>query len=188
MNYKFYKTEKIKSGRSRCPRREVAILGGNPKYVDAQGVERWTLSGNRTDTKRRWEEDKRRSLGIQPPAPKAPPEVISAKNVANVARWREANPDKLSVQRAKGNFVRRSAVRGRVLEAIGGVFLAEQRTAQNNCCAYCGTFLFDGGHQDHVIPVARGGAHIRKNIVWACEPCNLRKGAKLGWVPFWGSK
>ena len=71
------------------------------------------------------------------------------------------------------------------MEPITPEFLAEQRAAQGDCCAYCAAPLFGDGHQDHIVPVARGGAHVRSNIVWACEPCNLRKGAKLGWVPFW---
>ena len=45
-------------------------------------------------------------------------------------------------------------------------------------CQYC-------GHQnkqltiDHVIPKRSGGGHTWHNIVTACAPCNLRKGAKL---------
>jgi 5-methylcytosine-specific restriction endonuclease McrA len=45
------------------------------------------------------------------------------------------------------------------------------------CCQYCGakgdlTF-------DHVVPRARGGVTSWENVVAACSPCNLRKGAKL---------
>jgi 5-methylcytosine-specific restriction endonuclease McrA len=44
------------------------------------------------------------------------------------------------------------------------------------CCQYCGqkgdlTF-------DHVVPRARGGITSWENVVAACSPCNLRKGAK----------
>ncbi len=45
-------------------------------------------------------------------------------------------------------------------------------------CQYC-------GHQnkqltiDHVIPKRSGGGHTWHNVVTACAPCNLRKGAKL---------
>ena len=44
------------------------------------------------------------------------------------------------------------------------------------CCQYCGksgemTF-------DHVIPRARGGRTTWENVVAACSPCNLYKGAK----------
>jgi 5-methylcytosine-specific restriction endonuclease McrA len=44
------------------------------------------------------------------------------------------------------------------------------------CCQYCGargdlTF-------DHVVPRARGGTTTWENVVAACSPCNLRKGAR----------
>ncbi len=44
------------------------------------------------------------------------------------------------------------------------------------CCQYCGgkgdlTF-------DHVVPRARGGVTSWDNVVAACSPCNLRKGAR----------
>jgi len=46
----------------------------------------------------------------------------------------------------------------------------------NFCCQYCGakgdlTF-------DHVVPRAAGGVTSWENVVAACSPCNLRKGAK----------
>jgi 5-methylcytosine-specific restriction endonuclease McrA len=44
------------------------------------------------------------------------------------------------------------------------------------CCQYCGTkgdLTFD-----HVVPRARGGVTSWRNVVAACSPCNLRKGAR----------
>jgi len=43
-------------------------------------------------------------------------------------------------------------------------------------CAYCG----EHGRLtlDHVVPLARGGAHRIENLVAACKPCNSRKGAR----------
>jgi 5-methylcytosine-specific restriction endonuclease McrA len=41
-------------------------------------------------------------------------------------------------------------------------------------CAYCGRSDARIG-QDHVIPIARGGAHTASNVVPACFPCNQRK-------------
>lgn len=188
MKTALYKTDKIKSGRPRCPFRSAAVDLRVPRYTDAGGVVRFTSSGNAVAAKREWDTDRRRALGVEPPTPKAAPEVIAAKNRANVKRWKSENPDKLRVLRAKDNFIRRSAVRGRTLEPVTAEFLAAQREMQSDSCAYCATSLSGGGHQDHVIPVAKGGAHAPSNIVWACEPCNLRKGAKLGWVPFWSGK
>jgi 5-methylcytosine-specific restriction endonuclease McrA len=47
-------------------------------------------------------------------------------------------------------------------------------------CAYC---LWPLGtvHWDHVIPVVRDGGSTQGNLVPACPPCNLRKGARLLW-------
>jgi 5-methylcytosine-specific restriction endonuclease McrA len=55
-------------------------------------------------------------------------------------------------------------------------------------CAYCDAFAT---HLDHVQPIAKGGADVEANIVPACAPCNLSKGAKtlaewsetFGYVP-----
>ncbi len=44
------------------------------------------------------------------------------------------------------------------------------------CCQYCGSkgdLTFD-----HVMPRSRGGVTSWENVVAACSPCNLRKGAK----------
>jgi 5-methylcytosine-specific restriction endonuclease McrA len=45
------------------------------------------------------------------------------------------------------------------------------------CCHYCGTQTTLT--MDHVIPLSKGGKHIKENIVPACLPCNLKKGTKL---------
>jgi 5-methylcytosine-specific restriction endonuclease McrA len=42
-------------------------------------------------------------------------------------------------------------------------------------CAYCNRVAT---HLDHVHPLSKGGADAEHNIVPACAPCNLSKGAK----------
>ena len=51
------------------------------------------------------------------------------------------------------------------------------QAAQKGKCYYCRkkTRLT----QDHVIPLSKGGAHNKQNVVGACLPCNLAKGAKI---------
>lgn len=44
-------------------------------------------------------------------------------------------------------------------------------------CAYCGR-QGDGLTPDHVVPLSRGGDNALSNIVPACGPCNLSKGAR----------
>lgn len=45
----------------------------------------------------------------------------------------------------------------------------------NDPCAYCGG---PGEHDDHVVPLARGGTDHWWNIARACSACNLSKGSK----------
>jgi 5-methylcytosine-specific restriction endonuclease McrA len=58
--------------------------------------------------------------------------------------------------------------------------MQEKLLAQNYQCYWCDEFFGDKTpHQDHVIPVSRGGLHMLDNLVWACAPCNLQKQAQL---------
>ncbi|GAA0840491.1 hypothetical protein GCM10008915_36110 [Bifidobacterium pullorum subsp. gallinarum] len=51
-----------------------------------------------------------------------------------------------------------------------------------NSCAYCGESQ-ESLHQDHVIPLSKGGPYTASNIVPACEHCNLSKSNVD--MPFW---
>jgi 5-methylcytosine-specific restriction endonuclease McrA len=53
--------------------------------------------------------------------------------------------------------------------------LMEIWNASSGLCVYCGS---GGEHFDHVSPLSKGGLHCAENLVLACAPCNLRKGAK----------
>ena len=48
-------------------------------------------------------------------------------------------------------------------------------------CRYCGRRV-KSFHLDHVMPVSLGGTNDIDNLVVACSPCNLRKGASV-WKP-----
>lgn len=50
-------------------------------------------------------------------------------------------------------------------------------------CPYCDSLLFTGHirnkiHQDHFIPIAKGGQHVPWNILPACQRCNSMKNSK----------
>ena len=46
-------------------------------------------------------------------------------------------------------------------------------------CQYCRTKVtLENGTYDHVVPRARGGQTVWRNIVTCCEPCNSKKGDK----------
>lgn len=53
----------------------------------------------------------------------------------------------------------------------------------NNKCAYCGTET--NLTQDHFVPVSKGGAYTKENIVPACISCNCSKNNKdfFEWYP-----
>jgi 5-methylcytosine-specific restriction endonuclease McrA len=49
-------------------------------------------------------------------------------------------------------------------------------------CRYCGRSGRDEGvvlHADHIVPVVAGGETTERNLITACEACNLGKGAGL---------
>jgi 5-methylcytosine-specific restriction endonuclease McrA len=45
-------------------------------------------------------------------------------------------------------------------------------------CFYCeNTVPLSQGSCDHIIPVVKGGATDKHNLVFSCKPCNFEKGA-----------
>ncbi|KKL81628.1 hypothetical protein LCGC14_1992810, partial [marine sediment metagenome] len=44
-------------------------------------------------------------------------------------------------------------------------------------CHYCGV-KSDELHQEHVVPLSKGGGYTAENIVPACRQCNSSKGTK----------
>ncbi len=49
--------------------------------------------------------------------------------------------------------------------------------AHGGACRYCGEHA--ANHVDHINPVARGGLANIKNLILACDTCNLAKSSKL---------
>lgn len=47
--------------------------------------------------------------------------------------------------------------------------------AYGGTCAYCDA---PAEHLDHVVALSRGGADAAHNLLPACAPCNLSKGAR----------
>lgn len=65
--------------------------------------------------------------------------------------------------------------------ADAAAFIREVRSAPLVVCTYCERAVPGSrAHIDHVIPLSRGGLHIRLNLAAACEPCNRQKGALTG--------
>lgn len=77
--------------------------------------------------------------------------------------------------RRKANTARR--------RAAPGCFTKEDvisiRAAQKGKCAICRVSLGRSYHVDHIVPIAKGGTHNRRNLQLLCAPCNIAKGAKV---------
>lgn len=86
----------------------------------------------------------------------AHPERLSA--------WRKANPDKVREYNAR----RYAATSGTTVD-YAAIYAA------HDVCYLCGGTLVNPVHMDHVIPLARGGAHSVGNLLPAHARCNLRK-------------
>lgn len=50
-------------------------------------------------------------------------------------------------------------------------------TSYHRSCAYCQTDS-ETMTMDHVVPLSKGGAHTKENVVPACRSCNSKKGAR----------
>ena len=98
---------------------------------------------------------------------KANPEKIKA----NSAAWRKANPKRVGVNNAR----RRAIKRGATTVPFTAEQLAQHLNNLGNVCVYCGA---PWRHADHFVPLSKGGEHSLKNLVPACEPCNLSKNAR----------
>lgn len=51
----------------------------------------------------------------------------------------------------------------------------KQQLARSPLCPYCGGFIGDAPHADHIYPVAKGGRSVSRNMVWVCSDCNQKK-------------
>lgn len=103
----------------------------------------------------------------------ADPDVYYAKARAKARAFREANPtwyrDKDARRRAQ-----------QLKTTVEPIDYAEVTRRSRGICGICREPL--GGaptHFDHIVPLARGGAHTTSNLQIAHAVCNLRKGARV---------
>jgi len=93
--------------------------------------------------------------------------------------WVDRNRDKVHAIQSRRRAAKRGAThapysRAAIFAEYGGT------------CAYCDA---PAEHLDHVVALSRGGADAPHNLLPACAPCNLSKGAKslAEWVLSWGA-
>lgn len=95
--------------------------------------------------------------------------------IARIGQWNKDNPGKRREYRNRYRALKANATMGEIDElAIYKLY--------NSTCIYCGGK--DDVEIDHVVPLARGGAHCQDNLVVACRPCNCSKRAKplMDWL------
>ncbi len=106
--------------------------------------------------------------------------------LASAQRYRDANREKVRESSRRHYAGHREEAcennhrrRAREVGAPGSGWTARdvkaQYKAQRGRCLYCKGQLGKGYHRDHIMPLAKGGAHCRSNLALACRTCNLRK-------------
>jgi 5-methylcytosine-specific restriction endonuclease McrA len=89
---------------------------------------------------------------------------------ARTRAWQLANPEKVRQHsRDRHRRVKEAPINDLTDEQWMAILYAFRFR-----CAYCGIGGVKMG-QDHVVPLALGGAHTASNVVPACPPCNQRK-------------
>lgn len=93
--------------------------------------------------------------------------IESGKAAEQLRRYRQKNPEKVREFASR----RKSRKHGRLPRGtVAGLF-----SAQKGRCAICRTSIRGAYHLDHIMPLARGGGHVKSNLQLLCPPCNLRK-------------
>lgn len=95
------------------------------------------------------------------------------------ARWAAAEPERRAAASRAANM-RRARVRGAGTFARTSRDRRRQLARQRWRCFYCDRCLRPGieTHEEHVVPISRGGRDSIGNIVYACRSCNSSKQAR----------
>lgn len=102
----------------------------------------------------------------------ANPEKMRESQRRSQRRWYYANPE-TALAKSRNRFARQRKAPGVLTAASWARIL----TASKGRCFYCRKRR--RLTMDHVIPLAKGGAHVPENVVAACGSCNSRKRDRL---------
>lgn len=96
---------------------------------------------------------------------------------SNWKKWKAKNPDKVRAQSRDDGARRRAKIRG---AAVGEIDYGAILRKANGRCGICQKpFDLFGIEFDHIVPLARGGAHTQDNLQATHAYCNRRKGTKV---------
>jgi len=93
--------------------------------------------------------------------------VESGKAAATLRAYRAKNPHKMREWQHRRE--------GRKIGKLPYGTVPKIGRLQKWRCAICRASIRRGYHLDHIMPLARGGAHKPSNLQLLCGPCNLRK-------------
>ena len=120
--------------------------------------------------KRRYARDRERILEYQRSYRAENPERIATA----MRSWAQRNPEKVTEYQRR----RRARKGGLAVERV------DLEALWTGHCALCGEQMSSdtpypdpmSKSLDHIVPLSRGGAHVRENLQWAHLVCNQRKG------------
>ena len=180
-----------------CPKCKL-VLGVEmfgPDKRSATGLKSWCKSCHRLSSKSRYKLNSDAIKVKNATWRKAHPEAFKTYSKS----WRIRNPEKVKALKAEWNLKNAGRVAEqkrtwresnkeverlyasirRARKKANGIFLVTKKDVKSllsKPCFYCHSIATT---IDHVVPIARGGSHCIGNLVPACLPCNLSKGAKL---------
>lgn len=107
--------------------------------------------------------------------------------IARLGAWQKENPEKVKEAKAKYKRnhrdretelanQRRARVRSLPYEDIDRASVWERDAGVCHLCELPANP--DKWHIDHIVPIARGGAHLYSNVAVSHPVCNMRKGAR----------
>ena len=99
-----------------------------------------------------------------------------AKAVARAAKWQKENPERSRELRIGVGHRRRAR---KYATQIGPINYKEVVAVSNGLCGICNGPVTDKFEYDHIIPLARDGAHTQDNLQVAHPDCNHRKNSRL---------
>lgn len=98
-------------------------------------------------------------------------------------RWKKKNPERYRDGRARNNHLRRARMKNAFVEAVGFQYVLERDAWK---CGICGKSIPKNAtfpdplspSLDHIVPLALGGKHEKKNVQAAHLRCNSRKSSR----------